>query len=257
MQIGRIYEEKNNFDAAENRYLSAREWRMKHFQGSDEITMQNIREFSDTYLALANLYQKSGEAKKAVETLDEIAGILDESTNEVPEKQILNYQREIMPILSRMGEIQYLDNDLKGAFDSFTNLASMADEISSNSPTLTEEARNHYLQATHYLGQIQFDRDAKDKALLLFRDEIKLRDQIMTRRPYDPELKIGLADAYQKASKCLNSDDTTARSLGIFYLEQALSLIASLPPDIRNAESNQARSNQFKSELDGMLEKDE
>ncbi|MDF1755379.1 MAG: serine/threonine-protein kinase [Verrucomicrobiales bacterium] len=258
MQIGRIHEQQGDYKAAEESFLKAKEWRLKDFAESEsETTMQNIREFSRNYLALANLYQKTGEEKKAVETLDEIARILSESTNEVSEKEMINYQREIMPILSRMGEIEYQNGDLKGAFTAFSDLATMADQISSASPTLTEEARNHYLAATHFLGQIELDRGEKDKALLLFRNEIKLRDQIIARRPYDAELKIGLADAYQKASLCLDSEDQTARSLAIFYLEQALKLISSLPPDIRNSDINTIRLSDFKELLNLLLEKDE
>ncbi|MDF1813741.1 MAG: serine/threonine-protein kinase [Verrucomicrobiales bacterium] len=257
MQIGRIQEQKGNFTEAEKNYLMAKEWRLQDFRATGELTLQNIREFSNTYLALADLYKKSSEPKKAVAILDDISSILAKAITNVPDKQITNFQREKMPILSRMGEIQFQNEDFKGAEKSFSDLAAMADEMSSVSPTLTEETRNHYLKATHFLGLIELKRDAKDKALLMFRDEIKLRDQIMTRRPYDPELKVELADAYQRASQCLNVEDPTARSLAVFYLEQALSLVASLPPDVRNIEANISRSSGYRDELNSMLEKDE
>jgi tetratricopeptide (TPR) repeat protein len=257
MQIGRIHELQGNFEEAVENFLKAREWRLKDFQETRKLTVQNIREFSGTHLALANLYQKTGAPGKAVETLEEVSKILNETSKDVPDKQIVNYQREILPVLARMGEIHYANDDLKGAYEAFTELTEMANQISSDSPTLTEEARNHSLKATHFLGQIQLDRDAKDEALLLFRDEIKLRNQIITRRPYDPELKIGLADAYMKASECLDIEDRTKRSLGVFYLEEAIKLIASLPPDIRNVDYNLDRSGLYRERLNSMLEKDE
>ena len=257
MQIGRIHELKGDYDSAVTSYLKAKEWRLNDFRESSGITTQNIRELSSTYLALGNLYQKTGEKKKATDILEEVTAILNGTSNNAPDKQKLSFQRELMPVLARLGEIHYQNDELKEAFETFTDLTTMANQISSTSPTLTEEARNHYLTATHYLGQIQLDRDEIGEALLLFRNEIKLRNQIISRRPYDPDLKIGLADAYMKASECLNIEDRTKRSLGIFYLEQALSLISSLPPDIRNEEFNVSRTIQYQEKLNSMLEKDE
>ena len=70
-------------------------------------------------------------------------------------------------------------------------------------------------------------------------------------------MKIGLADAYMKASQCLDIEDRTKRSLGVYYLEEALKLISSLPPDIRNIEYNLNRSGQYREQLNSMLERDE
>ena len=256
MQIGRIQELQGDVEAALASYLEAREWRLEHFS-EPEPTVQEIRELANSYMALGNLYQKFGEPKKAVETFDEITRIFNGATNEASPKLISAYQMQVMPLLYRKGEIQYQSTDLKGAFDTLGDLMVMSDKIQSASPTDLEEARAHYLNAVHFLGQIQLDRGETKKAELLFRDEIKLRQETTRMRPYDPDLKIGLADAYQKTASCLDAEDLTARSLGTFYLQQSLSLIASLPPDIRNAEENIARVESFRAQLDSMLEMDE
>ncbi len=254
LQIGLIYEKQGQLAQATKSFIKARDWWLEDFKYSGEFSASKIRELSSSYLALAEVYLKSGESKKAIETLDEIVDILNEQSNELSEKQTASLQREIMQILSRMGEIQYRAKDLKGALDSFSNLQTMANQISVVSPTLQEEARSHLLTAIHFLGQILLDRDAKDEAVLLFREEIRLRDQIIARRPYDPDLKIGLASAYGKAARCLESEQ---RSLGIFYLEQAISLISSLPPEFRNIPTNIALSEDYRAQLNSLLEKDE
>lgn len=256
MQIGRIQELQGDVEAAAESYDRARDWRLENFSKS-EPSIQEVRELAKSYLARANLYQKSGEPKKAVETLDEVSRIFSEASNEASPKLTSTYQQEIMPLLYRMAEIQYQSTDLKGAFETLEDLMVRSETIQSASPTDLEEARTHYLMAVHFLGQIELDRGDTKKAEVLFRNEIELRQKTTRMRPYDPDLKVGLADAYQKTASCLDVEDLSDRSMVTFYLQQSLSLISSLPPDIRNAEENIARVESFRAQLDAILEKDE
>ena len=257
MQLGRIHELKGEFEPAAESYTKAMEIRVKDFGSENEPSKRKIRDLAHSYKAMGNLHRRTGEPKKAIETFGEISTILLEASNEAPAKQADGFQREILPILSLLGLVQYENSDLRGAFGTFEKLAEVAEKIISNSPTQNEENREHYLLAIHYLGQIQLDRKEREKALNLFRDEIKLREKTARLRPYDPDLKVGLADAYQKAASCLDAEDMTARSLAVFYLEQSLSLLSSLPPDLRNSEQNLTRASIYKNQLNAMLEMDE
>ena len=258
MQIGRIHEAKGNLEAASESYEKVRERRMAQLELSgDNVASQQIREAAEVHLALGQILQKLGEPDRAVGLLDDLSKIYAEASPDAPESLQRVYEQELMPILSRKGEVQFQSNDLKGAFETFAALRETASTVRSKIPSHRHEAHTHTLRAMHFLGQIQLSMDNTKEAELLFRDEIRLRQKAVQARPYDPDLKVGLAVAYQKVASCLKIEDATERSLGIYYLEEALSLLSRLPPDIRNDNVIEARAESFQSQLDAFLEIDE
>lgn len=257
MQIAKIYELKGDYEKAEESLLRVREWRLEDFADSDIHSTRGIQEIAEVYTALGDLYRTAGEPKEAIATYQDIARILSEATNEASVSQRDNLKRSLLPVLFRLGELQYQNGDLENAYDSFVKLATATENADSDSPTYREVIRNHYLDSIHFIGQILLDKEDKENALLRFREEIKMRQRKARMRPYDPVLKIKLAAAYQKAAECVDIADLTARNLGKFYMEQALALIASLPPDMRNDQENRARAAQYQSLLDSMLQQDE
>jgi len=133
----------------------------------------------------------------------------------------------------------------------------LAKSILEAAPSIAEDARKSYVAAVHFLGTIQHEQEQLEAALVLFREEIKLREQATRLRPYDPEERLALADAYAMAAKCLELDIDTSRSLAIFYLEQAISLIGRLPPDIRNRPDVQEQVIGYHDTLSTYLEMEE
>ncbi len=257
MQIGLIQERLGRIQDAVDSFDQVRERRLAHFADTDNASRQQIREITTVYQALADLYAKTDQGKLAISTLDEIANLLTDAIKDASSDQLRAYQQALMPMLARMGEVQIAEKEPRGAYVTYEDLASIADQVRSGSPTDNDEARNYFLTATHQLGLIQLDRGDTEAAEQLFREEIRIRQKTARLRPYDPDLKIGLAAAYQKASACLDLSDLTSRNLGEYYLEQALALLSSLPPDLRNTDTNTTQAALYQAQLDALREMEE
>ena len=125
----------------------------------------------------------------------------------------------------------------------------LAKSLATGPPSLAAEANLAYLTSLRSLGTIQLDQSQKEAALVLFREEIKIREQFVRVRPYDADAKIELAEAYAYASKCLDLTGETSRSLAIFYLEQSIDLIGKVPYDLRSRKDVQDKLTGFKTSL--------
>jgi hypothetical protein len=68
-------------------------------------------------------------------------------------------------------------------------------------------------------------------------------------RPNDAESKIALAEAYAGAADCLQPEVETSRTLAVFYLEQALTLIEQLPVELRGRTDIAEKSARFLASL--------
>jgi hypothetical protein len=134
---------------------------------------------------------------------------------------------------------------------------SVASGLDEAPPGIVEEAANSYVLAVDQLAEIQKAQDQPEAALVLYREEIKLREKLTLRRPYDPDGKILLADAYAKAADCLTPEEDNSRLLAIFYLEQAVSMISRLPSEIRNRPEVQSKAIFYNGELSKILEAQE
>jgi hypothetical protein len=125
--------------------------------------------------------------------------------------------------------------------------------LSTAPPSLAEEARGAHLEALRSLGLIQLDQKQPEAALVLFREEIKIREEATRLRPYDAEAKVSLADAYAYAAQSLDLTNATSRSLATFYLEQAVALVDKLPTDIKTRSDINVKLTRFKSSLSEIM----
>ncbi len=257
MEIGKVHELNNDYPAATASYQTALEWRKNSIDDTKMAPLQKLKELAATFRALARVNHYEGKEKDAMSNLSEILAMFsEESATASPEEKPL-YTREIINIMETLGKTQYESGNLPDAAETYQELITTSESLQSDSQSYREEARETYTTAINALGKIQMDQGQSEAALVLFREEIKIRERASEMRPYDPDLKLSLADAYAMASTCLDTEDATGRSLAVFYLEQSLDLISKLPPDLRNDDNTQEKTIAYNDLLSNLLEMDE
>jgi len=259
MEIGKINELKSDYEDAEIAYTKALEWRSQTSIDGALFSLQQVRELAITYKALARVQFMKEEVGDALNTLDEIFSIVNSRINESSALEASQFTMEAIRILEQKGEIEYTSENLNGAALTHQDILILANSLAEAPPSVAEEARDSYVEAVNALGRIQHDQEQPEAALALFREEIKIREQITRLRPYDPEEKVALADAFAMAATCLEEEleIATSRSLAILYLEQSISLIGRLPSEVRNRIDVQERAIAYNESLSGILEMEE
>lgn len=257
MEIGKIHEKNADVDKALEAYTEALRWRTINQKSQTGIQPQLVRELSDTYKAISRIYFAKGDSATAIETVNEmLTRIITTRAQDSSAAATANSIEEI-ELLELKAAFQKADGDLGDAADTYERIMSVASGLEDAPPSISEVAANSYIEAIDGLAGIQKEQDQPEAALVLYREEIKLREQATQRRPYEPAGKIALADTYAKASSCLNVEENNSRLLAIFYLEQAVSLISRLPSEIRNQPEVQAKAIQYNGELSKILEAEE
>lgn len=254
MEMGKIYEQTGDYVSATEVYSDALEWRSQVGGEEGVFSLRQINGISTTYRALARVYYLSGDPKLAISTVDEILNILNERIEDGKPSDVPGYAIEAVRTLSLKGFFENQEANLTAASSTLQELTVLAKSLQeSKNSEIADEARELYLSAINRLGKIQLAQKQPEAALVLFREEIRLRED----NPYDIEGRVALADAYAQAAKCLDTSDPTSRSLAIYYLEHAVSLVGRLPAGIRNLESTQTKVLSYNEELSSILEMEE
>lgn len=256
-QIGLIHSELGRKEQAIESYQAVKDWRKQGISATAQPTKLQVDELSEVYSSLADVYHKSKRFAEASELYGELLGLLDSNLAKATPSQVINYNRQSMITWERLGDVQIADGKLKDAYDTFAKLSDLSAKVVADSPNDREATRRHELNANHKVGQILMQQKNKTAALNCFLKEIGLWKNLIDLRPYEAQYKIGLADAYQSAAKCLDIEDDQSRSKAEFFLDQALAQIGGLPSDMRNSEDNELRALRYRSQLDALLEKEE
>ena len=111
--------------------------------------------------------------------------------------------------------------------------------------------------ALHALADIETARNDADAALTLFRDEVRSREEILSQRPYDPDAKIALADAFGSIAQSLDINQPAQRSVALYHLERAVSLLGELPPERKKDTIIQDKMLAFHDRISKVLEMEE
>lgn len=260
MEIGKIYEFKENYVDAIAAFTNARDWRLKDSgarSGQNSLRKQRDRELAQTYRAISRAYSKNGEEEPAIEALEELHLILEEKIADSEGIDADNLIIEAIQTLRQKGETEHKFGDLDAASATFQRLMVLAESLVDASPSVAEEGRDSYIAALNSLGRIQLEQEQPEAALVLFREEIKLREERSSLRPYDPEIKVALAEAYSLAARALELENESSRSLANFYLEQAITLIGRLPSEVRYRPDVQANVINYNEILSTIQEMDE
>ncbi len=234
MEIGKIHESLENYAAAAKAYSEALEWRSQVSDANGIFSLTQLKELTANYRALARVHALAKEPKQAISTLDEILSILNARIEDGRPSDIPGYGIEAVRVMLQLAEYENAVGDLSAASATYQDLSVLAKSLSAAAPGIAEEASFAHLSALRALGDIQLAQKQPEAALVLFREEIKIREQRAKLRPYDAETKIALADAYNRAASCLDATVEASRTLAVFYLEQALALLEQLPTDLRS-----------------------
>jgi len=257
MQIGKIHELMGAYPEAEEAYAKVKETRKKGLSDNEPIHLVKLRELLAVYQALGRVQNIQGESDQAIDSLEEIYGIYQKRLESADPANEMNVEIDSANILTALGEIQYTSGDLDAASKTYEKLQTLAGTLQDGPPTISEQARSIEMNALNALGRIQKDQEQPEAALYLFKKEITLREEAVRTRPYDPHLKLSLAEAYAMASSCLPTDELTSRHLAIYYLDQAISLVFRLPSDLRNDVDTQKKVTRYNDERSKLLELDE
>lgn len=253
MEIGKIHELKGDHGNAAKAYSAALEWRAQTSGANGLFSLAQIKELAANYKALGRVHSLARDPKSAVAALTEILDILHRHRREGAPADIPGYTLEAVKVLLLLGETEHSSGNIAGASAAYRNLMDLAKTLSGAPPSLTQEASLAHLGALRALGRIQLEQKQPEAALVLFREEIKIREEATRLRPYDAEAKLSLAEAYGYAAQSLDLTNTTSRSLAAFYLEQAVALVEKLPSDLQTRSDISVKTAAFKSSLATIL----
>lgn len=253
MEIGKIHELKNDYRNAATAYSAALEWRSQVSGVNGLFSLAQIKELAANYKALSRVHSLERDTKSAIATLNEILNIVNRRLEDGAPSDVPGYALEAVKVLLLLGEIEYTSGNIAGAASTYQDLMELAKSLSTAPPSLAQEALLARLNALRSLGQIQLDQKQPEAALVLFREEIKIREEATRLRPYDAEAKVALAEAYGYAAQSLDLTNTTSRSLAAFYLEQAVALVEKLPSDLQTRSDISVKTAGFKSSLSTIL----
>lgn len=235
VEIGRIHELQGRYAEAAASYAEALEWRSQFAAGPEGVfSLAQVKELAATYKSLARVHALAKDDKQVVATLNEILSILKARIQDGDPSDVPGYAIEAIQVLQELGQYRRSQGDTAAATATYQELLTLATSLTNPPPSIAEEAKLAHLTALRALGSIHFDKRQPEAALVLFREEIKLREQTVKLRPYDAEAKVGLAEAYDAAARCLDSSHEPSRALAIFYLEQAIALVDQLPSELRS-----------------------
>ncbi len=259
MEVGRIHELQGAYDDAIIAYSDSLSIRSK-IESEDNESLDpfhQIRDLAKSYRALSRAYFLTDDEKLALSTLEDLLTILSDRIANPTKMDAHALALESIEALQEKGNIEYQIEDLDAASATFQELMVISKSLDDALPTVAEEGKESYAAAVNSLGRIQLDQEQAEAALVLFREEIKLREEVTRLRPYDPEEKVALALAYSLAAQSLELENESSRSLAIFYLEQAISLIGRLPSEVRYRPDVQTNVIQYNNLLSSILEMDE
>ena len=248
VEIGKIHEIQGGYVDAANAYSKALEWRSQTSDASGLLSLSQLKDLATTYTSLARVHSLAKEPKEAIATLGEILSMLKkrigDSSSDTP-----GYAIEAVGIMLQLGDYQHSAGETAAATSTYQELTLLAKSLTTAPPSIAEKAKLAHLTALHALGTIQLEQKQPEAALVLFREEIKLREQAVKLRPYDAEAKVALAEVYAAASRCLDPAIETSRALAVFYLDQALALVGQLPAELRSRPDIATKVESFRTSL--------
>lgn len=249
VEVGRIHEAQGQYKEAASAYSEALEWRSQVRDESGVFSLGQVRELAANYRSLARVHSLAKEPRQAIATLEEILAILNARIEDGLPSDVPGYAIEAVRTMLLLGEYRIASEDLPDAAETYEQLLVLAKSLSSAAPSIAEEAATAHVTVLAALGRIQLGQDQPEAALVLFREEIKLRERTARLRPYDAVAKVDLAQAYGSAAKCLDPAVETSRALAVFYLEQALALVEQLPGELRARPDLAAQAEAFRADL--------
>ena len=257
MEMGEVHVLREEWAPALENYERALEWRTRDVDLDQPQPLPQLRRMLETLVAIATVEEKAGAPTKAIARYEEAISLYQVTADSLEPSSDPIFSRELLPLLSGLGRLQFAQNDLDGAEVSFKKMLETANVIRRENIPDAWKAAVACGDALHALGGIETARQDPDAALTLYREEVRIREEITSTRPYDPDGKIALADAYGAISKSLDITQPAQRSVALYHLERAVSLLGELPPDWKKETLIQDKMLAFHDRISKILEMEE
>lgn len=234
MEIGKIQERRGEYKEAAASFATALEWRSQVSDARGPFSLSQLRELATNYRALARVHALAKDPKRAVSTLDEILSILNDRIEDGLPSDVQGYAIEAVRVMLELADYELLNEDPASAEKTYEELTVLAKSLFNAAPSVAEEATEAYLTALRSLATIQLKRKQPEAALVLLREEIRIRETELPRRSAKGAASLALAEAYSVAAGTLDTTTAQSRELAVFYLEKAIALLVELPAAERN-----------------------
>ena len=106
----------------------------------------------------------------------------------------------------------------------------------------------------HGLGAIELAADNSEAALSHFNEELKLRRRLVDGRPFEPEPRIKLSEAYASVADCFDLEEDRTRDLALTSLERAAAELRQLPESVKQSQEIIDRLDELRFRITGILE---
>ncbi len=189
MEIGDIHEKLENYSAAAAAYSEALEWRSQVSDASGIFSLAQLKELTANYKSLARIHVLAKEPKQAIATLNEILSILNARIEDGLPADVPGYAIEAVRVMLQLGEYEYTAGEISAASSTYQELTVLAKSLANRPPEHRGGAGLAYLASLRALGTIQLDQKQPEAALVLFREEIKIREQQVGLRPMTRQRK--------------------------------------------------------------------
>ncbi len=235
VSIGRIHEEQEDFIEASEAYSTSLSIVTPTFDFDNLVEISRLRNLAGIYSAHARVLVQLGQVEEAQEVLQSGLEIMNRQEAMASEEARISYTIEGIRLQELSATVQ-LESELpEPALKTYGSILEVIEniELESVSPTNRDLIITSKLTALRGSGIANVSLAQLDEALDDFREQIRLLEELRSRRPYDADVNVSLSEAYANASSCLDPELNSSRALSVYYLEQAISLLNRLPTDVR------------------------
>ncbi|MCB1086899.1 MAG: serine/threonine protein kinase [Verrucomicrobiae bacterium] len=257
MEIGEVELKRKQPKEALRAFESALDWRTRDVDLAKPQTLPQLRRIIETMVAIAGVHEQMGDLKKAVAGYEKAISILQITATTLSPSIEPTLGPDLLPLLAGLGRLQYAESDYASSEVTYEKLLDAANILRRGEEPAASIATSAQADALHALGSIQTALGDAPKALVLYREELKTREEIVGSRPYDSDAKIRLADAYFSIAQSIDLTDPSRRSVALYQLERAVSLLGQLPPDLKKDSLIQDKMLAFHDQISKILEMEE
>lgn len=257
MEIGELLVKLERPKDALKEFQAAYEWRTRGVDLAKPQNLPQLRRIIETLVAIAGVHEKNGEIPQAITGIERAIALHKITAQSISPDIEGTLGPEYLTLLGHLGRLQFAKGDPAAATATYQSLVTSASALRRGPETAATLAAMAQVDAMHALGTIQTSLGQTEAALVLFSDEVKEREAIAKKRPYDSESKIELADGYVSVAKSLSLEQPAQRSVALYHLEQAVKLLGQLPPEIREGTPVQDRLLAYHDQISRILEMEE
>ncbi|MCB1233555.1 MAG: serine/threonine protein kinase [Verrucomicrobiae bacterium] len=261
MEIGAVLEQLGRFDEALDAYDQALDWRVRDVDLDLPLPLPELRRVTECHVALANAHERAGDNAKAGAALQRAVALHDITARAATDALMAPLGRDLLPLLGHLGRLQLAGKDTAGAEATYERLKTVAltleNAVTDDSGDTRAEALAAQAEALNALGRLKSLAADGEAAMALFRDEIRIRQQLSDERPFDSRIRLALADACANLGQSLDRTDRAQRTVALYHLQQAVAILSRLPNELRESAAVDEKILDWQEQISAILEMDE